>query len=189
MTVADTVLLHFLLLSDWVIVCPYAIFGCVHECKRNSLNDHLAECTYRGLTREEENELRRESTYVAVLAAEEERTRRMEEMLKEENESASSCGSGSGSGGGSGSSSGSGSGGSGMPMLMRVVQIQKLQFQSVLGQEVRLYGEHCQSTFKRRKQAYNDAICRVRNVVQSRWNNSEVHPYGSYASGLMTPDR
>jgi hypothetical protein len=52
--------------NDWILMCPYSMFGCVHECKRQDLNDHLSHCSFRGITREEEKEMRRQSTVDAV---------------------------------------------------------------------------------------------------------------------------
>ena len=90
--------------DQWIVMCPYSLFGCVHECKRNRLNEHLSICTYRGITREAEEELRKKSQVDAVQAAEEERERRMNEDVDKE----------------------------GIPMLMRVVHVQRLRFQSAL---------------------------------------------------------
>ena len=78
--------------------------------------------------------------------------------------------------------------GKGIPILMRVVQRQRLNFQSVLGDEVSKYGQYCQLVFKKRKKAYEDSIEKVRAVVQARFQGAGVEPYGSYASGIMTPD-
>jgi DNA polymerase sigma len=146
--------------GQWIIMCPYSLFGCAHECKRNMLNEHLSVCTFRGITREEENNIRKRSVVDAVHAAEEERQRRMNEDIDKE----------------------------GIPMLMRVIHVQRLRFQSVLGREVSKYGQHCQNICKQRNAAYTKAIARVRDIVQKRWANADVHPYGSYASGIMTPD-
>jgi predicted nucleotidyltransferase len=78
--------------------------------------------------------------------------------------------------------------GKGIPILMRVVQRQRLNFQSVLGDEVSKYGPYCQLVFKKRKKAYEESIEKVRAVVQARFQGAGVEPYGSYASGIMTPD-
>ena len=93
--------------DQWIVMCPYSLFGCVHECKRNRLNEHLSICTYRGITREAEEELRKKSQVDAVQAAEEERERRMNEDVDKE----------------------------GIPMLMRVVHVQRLRFQSEYSSE------------------------------------------------------
>ena len=119
------------------------------------------------MSRTEEAELRRKSSYEAVQAAEEERKRRIME---------------------SNSTLSSGNRGDRVSMLMQLIRGQTLSFQSLLGQEISKYGAYCQSVFSEREERYMQAISLVSSVVKEIWPSAEVHPYGSYASGLMTPE-
>jgi hypothetical protein len=152
---------------DWVVVCPYSVFGCGHNCKYSKLDDHLLECRFRGISRREEEELRRKSCSAAVRAAEKERQRRIIERNKTVTP---------------------GSGSDRVSMLMQLIRGQTLSFQSVLGQEISNYGAHCNFVFREREAQYLQAIALVRGVVQGIWPKADLQPYGSYASGLMTPD-
>ena len=149
---------------DWIVVCPYSSFGCDHNCKFSELNSHMKICRYRGISRSEEEELRRQSTTEAVRAAEEERERRIAETTTLNGAADRES------------------------LLMEVLRSQTLSFQSILGQEISKFGEHCDRVFKRREAKYKKAIKYIRDSVNEIWPDASVVPYGSYASGLMTPE-
>ena len=111
------------------MVCPYSLFGCDHNCKFSKLDEHMLNCRYRGMSRREEEELRRKSCNDAVQAAEAERKRRIME---------------------SNSTVSSGCGVSRVSMLTQLIRGQTLSFQSKLGQEISKYGTYCYSVFRGR---------------------------------------
>ena len=82
----------------------------------------------------------------------------------------------------------SGNRGDRVSMLMQLIRGQTLSFQSLLGQEISKYGAYCQSVFSEREERYMQAISLVVVLSEEIWPSAEVHPYGSYASGLMTPE-
>jgi len=64
---------------EYEVVCPYAILGCEQTCLRSDLAQHLAECSFRPRSRQEEDAEREQYRAYALEAEETERVRRLGE--------------------------------------------------------------------------------------------------------------
>ncbi|CAM9492407.1 unnamed protein product [Sphacelaria rigidula] len=155
--------------SEYEVVCPNTILGCDHSCSRSSLNEHLETCRFTGPDRTEEEAERERSLQMVVQQSEEERARRVADDARGDWQSDSVAL-------------------KTRQFLHRLLEDQMKTALIILHKEILEFAARCRLLEDKRKQALENTFCQVEGVVRLLWPSSSVLPYGSWASGMMTPD-
>ncbi|CAM9912128.1 unnamed protein product, partial [Scytosiphon promiscuus] len=145
--------------GEYEVVCPNTVLGCDHSCSRSALTQHLEHCHFTGPKGEEERAERAKKKEMVLEQVEEERERRVNQGDWQSDS-----------------------------LLHRLLEDQKRRSMIILHKEILDFAGRCQDFQGRRKKALDNLWHRIEDLVCLLWPDAVIFPYGSYASGMMTPD-
>ncbi|DAZ95347.1 TPA: hypothetical protein N0F65_002532 [Lagenidium giganteum] len=148
-------------LNSYDVVCPNAVLGCNEICLRENLAEHLAQCPVNGMSREKELEERQQWRANVILATEEERVRRMDEIKDA---------------GGKGELS--------FGHLQQLYEEQTAMMHVVLHDEIVDFCAQCQEEAEAVRPWIEKAVDILRQEIRHCWANALVELYGSFATHL-----
>ncbi|CAN0042995.1 unnamed protein product, partial [Discosporangium mesarthrocarpum] len=154
--------------GEYEVVCPNTILGCDHSCNRHDLSKHMQTCRFTGPDRKEEEAERYRSLQMVLEQAELERARRVAHDAKGDWQSDSQAL-------------------KARQFLHRLLGDQTKTALILLHHEILDFVQRCQEEQERRREGMEMILRQVEEAVTLLWPDAVAIPYGSWASGLMTP--
>ncbi|CAM9176973.1 unnamed protein product [Chrysoparadoxa australica] len=148
--------------EGYEVMCPNAVLGCDHTCLRQELEGHLTTCRFVGPGKQEEQDERDRNYQMVKVQAEEERARRVEEQQETQTEGHTA-------------------------VLHTFLEGQLRRAMDVLDKEMMELVASCKEVRRKRSDALRQVMSEVKASAAALIQGACVVPYGSIASGLMTP--